>query len=75
MKPLLFAGFFCVVGGIVAGMEIGFRQRDAMPDKVVTLTKACPVRAEGYHILACTMGESDYRNICRARWKSAGRNP
>lgn len=36
----------------------------------VRLTATCPVR-EGYHILACTLAEADYRNTCRNRWKGA----
>jgi hypothetical protein len=33
---------FCIVGGIVAGMEIGWRQHAAEAERPIYLTKACP---------------------------------
>lgn len=41
MKALIFAGFFCAVGGVLIGMEIGWRQREAEPDKIVTIERTC----------------------------------
>lgn len=40
-------------------------------ETAVRLTATCPAPREGFHILACTLSEADYRNTCRKRFKKA----
>lgn len=65
---LIFAGFFVFVGGLLAGMEIGWRQRDSEPEKIVYLTKTCPAKQQP--VWACDAVElREYRNTCFNRLK------
>jgi hypothetical protein len=67
---LIFAGFFVAVGGFLVGMEVGWRSRDAEPDKIITLTKACPQAQQFSPRWDC--GATEARTYCatclRRKW-------
>lgn len=68
LGALIFAGFFIFIGGLLAGMEVGWRQRDA--DKIVYLTKTCPAQERMTPRWDCGTAEAKtYCTTClRRRW-------
>jgi hypothetical protein len=68
---LIFGGFFVLIGGIVMGMEIGYRQRDALPDKILAVTKACPrPDAPAVRWQCDAVERREYLNVCLKRGKT-----
>jgi hypothetical protein len=62
-----------VIGWVAFGIVLYDRVFTPRPAKVVTLAATCPQPREGFHILACTLSEANYRSACRNRFKRAGR--
>jgi hypothetical protein len=64
---LIFAGFFVAVGGFLVGMEVGWRARDAEPDKIITLTKTCTAEREPTRFTCDADERKHYRRVCLTR--------
>jgi hypothetical protein len=68
MKLLVAIVIMCAfVVGMAAGAEFGYRQRDALPDKVLKLTQTCPMPTD--RLPVCTKSNvKDFINKCGKKW-------
>jgi hypothetical protein len=64
MKAAIFAAFFCCVASFLGGIEVGWRQREAEPDKILTLTRTCPQPTHFKPAWDC--GVTEAKEYCRA---------